>query len=179
MARKNKTIREIARDIKLLVLDVDGVLTDGSIILDSNNNEIKAFHVRDGHGIKMLQKAGVEVAIITGRESKVVEIRAQELGITELFQGRNEKTLALEGLKEKFGLSNNEIAYIGDDVVDIPVLRRVGLPAVVKDADNEAKRVAGLITKNCGGRGAVREVCDLILKSKGLWKSIMREYLES
>ncbi len=179
MARKNKNIREIARDIKLLVLDVDGVLTDGSIILESNGNEIKAFYVRDGHGIKMLQKAGVEVAIITGRESRVVEIRAQELGITELFQGRNEKILALESLKEKLGLSNDEIAYIGDDVVDIPVLRRVGLPIAVKDADNEAKRDAVLITKNCGGRGAVREVCDLILKSKGLWKSIMREYLEA
>ncbi len=179
MARKNKNIREIARDIKLLVLDVDGVLTDGNIILESNGNEIKAFYVRDGHGIKMLQKAGVEVAIITGRESRVVEIRAQELGITELFQGRNEKILALESLKEKLGLSNDEIAYIGDDVVDIPVLRRVGLPIAVKDADNEAKRDAVLITKNCGGRGAVREVCDLILKSKGLWKSIMREYLEA
>lgn len=179
MARKNKNIREVAKDVKLLILDVDGVLTDGSIILDSNSNEIKAFHVRDGHGIKMLQKAGVEVAIITGRQSKVVEIRAQELGITELFQGRNEKVLALERLREKFGLSYEEIAYIGDDIVDIPVLKRVGFPIAVKDADGEAKTHAVLITKNCGGRGAVREVCDLILKSKGLWKSLMGEYLET
>ncbi|HXX57668.1 MAG TPA: HAD-IIIA family hydrolase [Thermodesulfovibrionales bacterium] len=178
--RKNQaTIEELARNIRLLILDVDGVLTDGSIILDGGDNEMKAFHVRDGHGIKMLVKAGVQVAIITGRYSKVVERRARELGITEVFQRCHVKSVAFEHLIEKFGVTENEVAYVGDDIVDIPILRRVGLSVAVRDAADEAKEHARMVTDSCGGRGAVREVTDFLLKAKGLWTSLMGEYLET
>lgn len=168
--------KDIAKKIRLLVLDVDGVLTDGSIILDNEGNEFKAFHVRDGHGIKMLEKAGVKVAIITGRHSKVVERRAHELGITEVYQRCHIKTVAYEHLLEKMGLSNEEVAYIGDDIVDIPIFKRVGLSIAVADATEETKASAMIVTTNRGGRGAVREVCEFILKSKGIWEELMDEY---
>ncbi|MCI0469285.1 MAG: 3-deoxy-manno-octulosonate-8-phosphatase KdsC [Nitrospirae bacterium] len=176
MKKTNKQIAEIAKNIKLLILDVDGVLTDGSIILDNEGNEFKAFHVRDGHGIRMLAKAGIVVAIITGRHSKVVERRAHELGITEVYQKCYIKSIAYEHLIEKLGISDNEVAYIGDDIVDIPIFKRVALSVAVADAVEEAKANAVLITMNRGGRGAVREVCELILKANGKWKEIMDDY---
>lgn len=169
-------LKDVAKKIKLLILDVDGVLTDGSIILDNEGNEFKVFHVRDGHGIKMLEKAGVKVAIITGRHSKVVERRAHELGITEVYQRCHIKSVAYEHLLEKIGLNNEEVAYMGDDVVDIPIFRRVGLSVAVADATEETKASAMMVTKNRGGRGAVREVCEFILKSKGIWEELMDEY---
>ncbi|KPK43986.1 MAG: hypothetical protein AMK74_05900 [Nitrospira bacterium SM23_35] len=165
-----KEILTAAKKIKLLILDVDGVLTDGSIILDNFGNELKSFHVRDGHGIKMLMKAGIHVALITGRQSKVVEKRADELGIRDVFQKCYDKTTAYDQLARKYSLDYSEIAYIGDDVVDIPVLKRSGLSVVVADADDETKAFAQFITTKGGGRGAVREICDLLLKAKGLWK---------
>ena len=171
-----KELSGIAKKIKLLILDVDGVLTDGSIILDNEGNEFKAFHVRDGHGIKMLEKAGIRVAIITGRYSKVVERRAHELGITEVYQRCHIKSVAYENLIEKMGITDTEVAYIGDDIVDIPILRRVALPIAVADAAEEAKAESLFVTQNRGGRGAVREVCDLLLKSSDKWKEIMDEY---
>jgi len=168
---KNK-ILTAAKKIKLLILDVDGVLTDGSIILDNYGNELKSFHVRDGHGIKMLMKAGIHVALITGRQSKVVEIRAHELGIRDVFQKCYDKKIAYDELAEKYSLDNSEIAYIGDDIIDIPVLKRSGLSVVVADADQETKAFAHLITTKEGGRGAVREFCDILLQAKGLWKDL-------
>ena len=179
MEKKGTAIAERAGRIKLLILDVDGVLTDGSIILDNEGNELKRFHVRDGHGIKMLIRAGIEVAIITGRYSKVVERRAQELGIREVFQRCHIKTVAFDHLVETLNLAAEEIAFVGDDIVDIPILRRVGLPITVQDAVDEAKEYAALVTENPGGRGAVREVCDFLLKAKGSWESVMREYREA
>ncbi len=161
------------------MLDVDGVLTDGRIVLDNEGNEFKSFHVRDGHGIKMLVKAGVNVAVITGRYSKVVERRAMELGITEVFQRCHAKTVVLEHLIEKYRLSEKEVAYVGDDVVDIPVLKRVGMPVAVSDATDETKDYALLITRSRGGGGAVREICDFLLRAKGLWESATREYFET
>lgn len=174
----NEDIRfiEIAKKIKLLILDVDGVLTDGKIILDDRGNELKAFYVRDGHGIKMLSRVGVNVAIITGRYSKVVERRAHELGITEIYQRCHIKSVAYEDLKEKLNLSDNEIAYIGDDIVDISIMKRVGLPVAVADSTEETKAAAVIITTRPGGRGAVREICDLILKAYGKWDDLMDEY---
>jgi 3-deoxy-D-manno-octulosonate 8-phosphate phosphatase (KDO 8-P phosphatase) len=157
-----------AKKIKLLILDVDGVLTDGSIILDNFGNELKSFHVRDGHGIKMLMKAGIHVALITGRQSKVVEIRAHELGIRDVFQKCYDKKIAYDELAKKYSLDDSEIAYVGDDIIDIPVLKRSGLSVVVADADHETKAFAQFITTKEGGRGAVREFCDLLLKAKGL-----------
>lgn len=176
MKKTKKQIEAIAKNIKLLILDVDGVLTDGSIILDNEGNEFKAFHVRDGHGIKMLKKAGINIAIITGRHSKVVERRAHELGITEVYQRCHIKSVAYEHLIEKMEITDKEVAYIGDDIVDIPILKRVALSVAVADATAEAKDEAMIVTKNRGGRGAVREVCELILKSNGKWKEIMDEY---
>lgn len=171
-----KEINAAAQRTKLLILDVDGVLTDGGIILDNDGNELKAFHVRDGHGIKMLGRAGTQVALITGRFSKVVERRAHELGIAEVYQRCHIKTVAYEHLLEKLGVSDSEVAYIGDDIVDIPIMKRVGLAVAVADATEETKEVADLITRSGGGRGAVREICDLILKAKGKWEELMDEY---
>lgn len=179
MKKTKKQLDGLAKNIKLLILDVDGVLTDGRIILDNEGNEFKAFNVRDGHGIRMLIKAGIHVAIITGRDSKVVAIRAKELGITEVYQGQHKKAVALDDIMRKLNVTETEAAYIGDDIVDIPIFRRVGLPIAVNDAADEAKAYVLMVTKNCGGRGAVREVCDLVLKAKGLWTEIMRDYLEA
>lgn len=176
MYNESSHLIEIVKRIKLLILDVDGVLTDGSIILDDTGNELKVFYVRDGHGIKMLSRIGVKVAIITGRYSKVVERRAHELGITEIYQRCHIKSVAYEDLKEKLNVFDKEIAYIGDDIVDISIMKKVGLPIAVADSTEETKAAALLITANPGGRGAVREVCDLILKAKGKWDDLMDEY---
>jgi 3-deoxy-D-manno-octulosonate 8-phosphate phosphatase (KDO 8-P phosphatase) len=169
-------LKSIAKNIELLILDVDGVMTDGSIILDNEVNEYKSFHVRDGHGIKMLIRTGIKVAMITGRDSKVVERRAKELGITDVFQKSRDKKVAYEKLAEKYRLSCENIAYVGDDIVDIPVMRIVGLSVAVADADEQTKKCAVMITKSKGGRGAVREITDLILKAKGIWQGMLDEY---
>jgi len=176
---KKKKLLEITKGIKLLILDVDGVLTDGGIILDNEGNEFKIFHVRDGHGIKMIMKAGIMVALITGRDSKVVERRAHELGISDVYQRCFDKRVAFRHLIEKYSVEPKEIAYVGDDIVDIPLLRISGLSVAVADADDEAKTAAMMVTKNSGGRGAVREVCDFLLKAKGLWEGILDEYSQS
>lgn len=179
MKTTKKQLSEIAKNIKLLILDVDGVLTDGSIILDNEGNEYKSFHVRDGHGIKMLIHAGIQVAIITGRHSKVVERRAHELGITEVYQKCFNKTAAFKELIEKFSVSEKEIAYIGDDIVDAPIMSKIGFPVAVADASAETKEYALIITKNRGGRGAVREVTDFILKAKGIWQRMFDDYFKT
>jgi len=174
--KKERKLLEIAKGIKLLILDVDGVLTDGGIVLDNEGNEFKTFHVRDGHGIKMLIRAGIIVAIITGRHSKIVERRAKELGITEVYQRCYDKKVAFQHLIEKYSVDPKKVAYMGDDIVDISLLRGSGFSIVVADAADEAKAVAMMVTKNSGGRGAVREVCDFLLKAKGLWEGILDEY---
>lgn len=175
--KKNiNALRRAARKIKLVILDVDGVLTDGSIILDNEGNEYKSFHVRDGHGIKMLIRAGIMVALVTGRNSRVVERRAHELGITEVFQKCFDKTAVYNALVSKYSLSPDQIAYVGDDIVDAPVMAMVGLPVSVLDSADEIKNYSLMVTRNRGGRGAVREVADIILKSKGLWERIFNEY---
>jgi 3-deoxy-D-manno-octulosonate 8-phosphate phosphatase (KDO 8-P phosphatase) len=177
--RTTKELKKIAQSIKLLILDVDGVLTDGSIILDDRGNEYKLFHVRDGHGIKMLMKTGVEVALITGRKSQVVRRRAEELGIREVFQKCHDKVAAYQDLLRRYSLDEGEVAYVGDDIVDGPVMNRVGLPIAVSDADPRVKKYALYVTKHRGGRGAVREVTDYILEAKGLWQGIIDEYFEA
>lgn len=174
-----KKLIGIASNIRLVIFDVDGVLTDGGIILDNKGNEFKSFNVRDGHGIKMLIRAGVTVAMITGRYSKVVERRARELGIKEVYQRCHDKRIAYRHLIEKYSLDPKEIAYIGDDIVDLPLLKISGFSVSVADADEEAKIASMMITKNKGGRGAVREVCDFILKAKGLWEGIVDGYSQT
>ncbi len=168
--------RRAANNIRLLILDVDGVLTDGGIILDNEGNEYKSFHVRDGHGIRMVQKAGVRVAIITGRHSKVVDRRAHELGITEVFQKCLNKMTAYEKLLADFRLTDRDVAYIGDDIIDAPIMAKVALPVAVADASDDVMQYALLVTRNRGGRGAVREVTDFLLKAKGTWQQLVDEY---
>jgi 3-deoxy-D-manno-octulosonate 8-phosphate phosphatase (KDO 8-P phosphatase) len=175
----SKELLRRAAGVRLLIVDVDGVLTDGRIILDNNGNEFKAFHVRDGHGLKMVQRVGIGVAIITGRQSKVVERRAKELGITEVHQRCRNKVEAHTKVNKKFGVADEEVAYVGDDIVDIPLLVRVGLPVAVADADESAKNYALMVTKNAGGRGAVREVTDLLLKAGGKWDEIIKKYAQT
>ena len=167
MKKTNQSLQSKAKKIKLLLLDVDGVLTDGRIILDNQGNEYKAFYVRDGHGIKLAQKAGIMVGIITGRISEVVNVRARELGIQEVHQGAHEKIAVYDALLSKYGFRDDEVAYIGDDIVDSDIFKRVGIAAAVADADPAVKPQANMVTKAAGGRGAVREVINLILKSQG------------
>ena len=164
------------KDIRLLLLDVDGVMTDGGIIYDGTGLETKVFNVKDGHGIKMLQRHGIEVGIITGRTSLVVDIRARELGIELVYQGALKKLESYCHVKEKMGFSDSQIAYIGDDVIDVPVMRRVVFAAAPADGLIEARNVAHYVTSCGGGRGAVREVCDLILKGRGLWDDVAARY---
>ena len=164
------------KHIRLLLLDVDGVMTDGSIIYDGSGLETKCFNVRDGHGIKMLQRHGIEVGIITGRTSIVVDIRAKELGINLVYQGALKKLESYNDVKEKTGLDDSQIAYMGDDVIDVPVLRRVGFAAVPLDGLPEVRAVAHYVSACGGGRGAVREVCDMILKGRGMWDEIAERY---
>lgn len=163
-------------NIRLLLLDVDGVMTDGGIIYDGNGLETKVFNVKDGHGIKMLQRHGIEVGIITGRTSQVVAIRAKELGVDLVYQGALKKLDSYLDVKQKTGLDDSQIAYVGDDVIDVPVMRRVAFAAAPADALSEARSVAHYVTSCAGGRGAVREVCDLILKGRGLWDEIAARY---
>jgi 3-deoxy-D-manno-octulosonate 8-phosphate phosphatase (KDO 8-P phosphatase) len=167
MKKTKKTIQSKAKKIKLLLLDVDGVLTDGRIFLDNQGNELKAFHVRDGHGIKMAQKAGIIVGIITGRISEVVNIRARELGITEVHQGSHEKILVYDSILGRYGFRDEEVAYMGDDIVDVDIFKRTGLAVTVDDADPSVKPHVDMITEKAGGRGAVRELINLILKQQG------------
>ncbi|GBD96169.1 3-deoxy-D-manno-octulosonate 8-phosphate phosphatase KdsC [bacterium BMS3Abin06] len=174
----NKRIKEKAGKIKLLILDVDGVMTDGSIILDNEGNELKRFHVRDGHGIKMIQKAGITVGIITGRKSNVLKLRAKELGIKEVYQKVFKKSLVYEKLLEKYECKDDNVAFMGDDIVDRELFKRAGLTAAPADAEEYAKNWADLVTKRGGGRGAVREFVDLILRSSGLWEKVSGESLD-
>jgi len=167
MRKTKQNIRAKAKNIKFLLLDVDGVMTDGRIILDSLGNELKAFHVRDGHGIKLAQKSGIIVGIITGRKSEVVNIRARELGIQEVHQGAHEKIAVYDALIAKYGFRDSEVAYIGDDVVDVDIFKRVGLAVAVADSDPAIKSHADIVTRAEGGRGSVREVINIILKSQG------------
>lgn len=172
-----KEIQNKAKKIRLLILDVDGVMTDGSIILDNEGNEFKRFHVRDGHGIKMIQRAGITVAIITGRKSKVVEIRAKELGIKEVYQRVFKKSEVYNKLLKKYKCKDENVAFMGDDVVDRELIARAGLTAAPSDAEEDVKKMADMVTKRGGGRGAVREYIDCILKSSGLWKKVSGESL--
>jgi len=163
--------------IELLILDVDGVLTDGSIIVNADGSETKSFNVRDGHGIRLWQRAGFKTAIISGRTSPPTKIRAAELGIEHVLEGCHYKLPALEKLLDELGLAPENVAYIGDDLPDLPVLRCVGFGAAVADADDEVKKNADYVTSKPAGRGAVREVIEYILKSKGKWQDLMKRYL--
>lgn len=164
--------------IQLLLLDVDGVMTDGRIIYDNQGNEFKAFDVKDGHGLKLLQRAGIAVGIITGRRSEVVCRRAEELGIELVRQGAKRKLAPYLEILQQQKLRDDQVAYVGDDVIDLPILRRVGFSATVADAVPEVIQRVDYVTRRNGGRGAVREVCDLLLKACGKWDEVTARYFE-
>lgn len=170
-------LEERARRVRLLVLDVDGVMTDGGITVADDGSETKTFYVRDGHGIKLLQRAGIEVAIISGRRSATVDRRAAELGISLVHQGALDKAAAFEAIVAARGLDPAEVAYLGDDVVDLPVLRRVGLAMAVGDCVAELAPYMHYTTRCAGGRGAVREVAEVLLKAQGRWGDAFRRYI--
>lgn len=165
-----------ARKVRLLVLDVDGVMTDGRIIIDSKGVESKFFDVKDGHGIKLFMRAGLDVIIITGRESNVVTSRARELGIKDVYQGIHDKSEILERIIREKGIDAEKVAFIGDDLTDIPVMKKVGFAVAVRDSVDEVKAFAHYITERRGGRGAVREVIELILKAQGRWEDVVKKY---
>lgn len=154
------------------MLDVDGVLTDGGIYFDDRGVESKRFDVRDGQGITLLQRAGVRVGFVTGRSSNVVRYRARELGVKLVYQGALHKVVVYEEIKRKTGLNDTDIAYMGDDIGDLPVLRRAGLAIAVRDSWPMLKPTADYITRADGGRGAVREVAELLLRSSGVWAKL-------
>ncbi len=166
-----------ARQIRLVIFDVDGVLTDGSLLLGDDGQEYKAFYSRDGHGMKMLQASGVPIAIITGRSSDVVKHRVSDLGIEHVYQGQRDKLVGFEHLLQQLGIAPEAIAYVGDDVVDLPVMHRVGLAIAVQDAHPLVKQHAHWQTPSGGGRGAAREVCELIMEAQGTLQAQLQPYL--
>jgi 3-deoxy-D-manno-octulosonate 8-phosphate phosphatase (KDO 8-P phosphatase) len=162
-----------ASRVRLLILDVDGVLTNGSLYFGPKDEVFKVFHVRDGHGIKMAQRGGIEVAFLSGRRSDPAFLRAKELGVTRYFEGLRDKVPVLEELCRTLNLTPEEVAAVGDELVDLPLFQRVGLAVAVADAVPEVKAAAHWTTLNPGGQGAVREVTDLLLKARGAWEELL------
>jgi 3-deoxy-D-manno-octulosonate 8-phosphate phosphatase (KDO 8-P phosphatase) len=171
--------REKLKNIKLLLLDVDGVLTDGKIVYTDSGEQIKAFDVKDGHGLKLLMRSGAEVVLITGRESKVVLHRARDLGIQEVYQKVTNKIEIYEKILKEKNLEDIHVGFVGDDLIDIPVLKRVGFSAAVEDAIPEVKEIVDYVTSKKGGEGAVREVCELLLKSQNKWEELTERYYKN
>lgn len=165
------------KPVRLLILDVDGVLTDGRLFFDENGTEYKCFHARDGHGIKLLRQTGVEVAVISGRKSRSVVLRMENLGIEHVYQGHENKIAAFQEVLAKVDLTAEHVAYVGDDLLDVPVMRRAGFAVAVSDANFAVKQYADWCTETAGGLGAVREVCDLIMQSQGTFESVLQHYL--
>ena len=166
-----------AARVRLLLLDCDGVLTDGRITPVEGGEELKSFHTRDGHGLVMLHRAGLRSGIISGRRSRLVELRAADLGVTFVRQGALNKVEVFESLLSEANVEAAHAAYVGDDVVDIPLMRRCALAVAVADATPDTRAAAHYVTRLRGGFGAVREVCELILKAQGRWDELMKRYL--
>jgi 3-deoxy-D-manno-octulosonate 8-phosphate phosphatase (KDO 8-P phosphatase) len=171
--------RELAEGIRLLVLDVDGVLTNAQLVLGRDGEEIKEFSVRDGIGIKLAQFAGIEVIFLSARESTIVEMRAKMLGVSEIYQGEQQKLTVLRGIAERHGVALDQVAYVGDDIVDMAPIRAVGVGVAVSDACLDVRNAASHVTSLPGGRGAVRETVDAILSARGDREDIVRGFLQS
>jgi len=172
-----QTVEEKARRVRLAIFDVDGVMTDGTLFLDDDGREIKGFNSLDGHGLKMLAASGVMLAILTGRTSRCVAHRAANLGITLVRQGVEDKLEGFAAMLSELGLDPTETAYMGDDVVDLPVLRRCGLSVAVPESHDLVRRHADYVTRAGGGRGAVREACELIMRAQGTLDARLAKYL--
>lgn len=165
-----------AQKIRLLILDVDGVMTDGKVVYTDSGQELKFFDSRDGHGLKMLMRTGVDVAIITGRLSQAVAHRADNLGIATVYQKALNKIEPYNEIAAQKGLADDEICAMGDDLPDLPVLRRAGLAVAVPDAVDAVRQLADYTTRHSGGNGAVREVCEIIMKAQGTWQTVTARY---
>ena len=176
MAERVEVESRAAR-VRLLLLDCDGVLTDGRITPVEGGEELKSFNTRDGHGLVMLHRAGLRSGIISGRKSRLVELRAADLGVSFVRQGALDKVEAFESLLAEAGVGPSQAAYVGDDVVDIPLMRRCALAVAVADATEDTRAAAHYVTRLPGGFGAAREVCELILKAQGRWDELMKRYL--
>ena len=174
----NADVQERAARIKLLLMDCDGVLTDGRLWLIGDDDEQKSFNTHDGLGLTLLHRAGLKSGIITSRSSNALARRAQGLGVEFLHQGKREKLAAYEEILEQAGCDENEVAFVGDDLPDIPIMKRAELAIAVADAVAEVRAVAHYVTRRDGGRGAVREAVELILKSQGRWAEVTEEYLK-
>ena len=177
MIEREEVERRAAR-VKLLLLDCDGVLTDGRITLVEGGEEQKSFHTRDGHGLVLLHRAGLRSGIISGRSSRLVALRAADLGIAFVRQGAHNKIEAFDELLSESDVAPSEVAYVGDDVADIPLMHRSGFAVAVADATEDTREAAHYVTHLPGGFGAVREVCELILKAQGRWAELMKRYSE-
>lgn len=173
----DKDILNKAEQIELVIFDVDGVLTDGGLILGENGNEYKVFHSRDGLGLVMLRNSGCQIAVISGRSSGIVSERMAALGIEYVYQGQNDKGKALEDVLDKLNIDAKATAYVGDDFIDLPAMRHVGLAIAVADAHPLVIKHAHWVTKERGGRGAAREVCELIMHARGTLDSQVQHYL--
>jgi len=172
------SLDDTCQNIQLILSDVDGVMTDGGIIFDNQGIEVKRFHVRDGLGIRLWQRAGGRFGIVTARNSHIVKLRATELGVEIVRQGFSDKLPAAREVIADAGLSPEAVCYIGDDLTDLPVLRHVGLPVAVADAASEVRAAARCVTESPGGYGAVRETIEMILKAQRRWDDVIRKYLE-
>lgn len=171
-----EALAERAKRVKVLILDIDGVMTDGRIVYSIYGDELRFFDVQDGLGIVLLNKAGIKSIIITAKRSRIVKARAKDLKIAKTYNGYIDKLKALKKAMRKFRVTHDEICFIGDDLIDIPVLKRVGLAVSVPNAVDEVKETAHYITSRPGGRGAVREICDLLLKAQGKWETATAVY---
>ena len=169
-------ILERAKKVKLVILDIDGVMTDGRIIYSIYGDELKFFDVTDGFGITLLRRAGIRTAIITAKKSRIVKMRAKDMKVNYVYQGFRDKLAALNKILRKTRLKAEEICFIGDDLIDMPVLKRAGLAVAVPNAVEEVRQQAHFTTSKTGGRGAVREICDLILKAQGKWDAVTSKY---
>jgi 3-deoxy-D-manno-octulosonate 8-phosphate phosphatase (KDO 8-P phosphatase) len=177
MHEASPSLHERARKIRLVIFDVDGVLTDGKLFFDMEGREYKSFHARDGHGIKLLQRTGVQVAVISGRSSPMVAARLASLGIQHIYQGQENKLAALSALQTNLALQPDEIAHVGDDLLDLAIMRRVGLAIGVADCTPALDSYLHWKTRNLGGHGAAREVCDLIMDAQDNFQRMVQEHL--
>jgi 3-deoxy-D-manno-octulosonate 8-phosphate phosphatase (KDO 8-P phosphatase) len=171
-------IIEKAKRVKVLVVDIDGVMTDGRIIYSTYGEELKFFDVQDGFGITLLHRAGIKTVIITAKKSKIVKHRARDLKVTKAYQGFIDKATPFNDILKRFNVTPEEVCFMGDDLIDIPVLKHAGLAVAVPNAVEEVRSSAHYITAKIGGRGAVREICDLILKSQGKWDLVTAKYFK-
>ena len=178
MKDMDKGIIDRARNIKFIMLDVDGVLTDGRIIFSSKGEELKCFNAQDGCAMVLAQKAGIKIVFVTGRTSKIVKRRAKEHNVTEVFQGVINKIEVMNKLMKKYKVTPEEIAFLGDDLVDIAIMKKCGFAVAVADAVPEVKEIAHYLTQRGGGKGAIREILDLIIKAQGKWEEVTKSYYE-